>query len=317
LLEASVVTWRRSARGTIGIDIGQQAVALVAVRHAAAGPRVEEAAAAEVPAGALHGHAVREPAAVGAAIRRLRRRRIVPRSWPVVTAIPAAGAMVRRLTVAAAAGAALDAAVVAAAAAVVPDGVEHAVLDYHVLRATDRATDVLVVAARRELVRGYTDAVRAAGLEPAAVDVDVLAVQRAWVAAAAAGVAPVVLLRIGARGISAALLRGEVPTIGGDVPALAAVDADTLGAAVVRAVDLLLPDPAERRCTVVVWGTAARVAALAPVLEAHLRCPVAVLDPFVAWPLAPRLRRVVPVAAGPGFAVAAGLALRVVERPWW
>ncbi len=303
LLDGSSVTWRWPACGTIGIDIGQQAVALVAVRHAAAGPRVEEVAAAELPPGALHGHAVREPGAVGEAIRRLGRRRVVLRRWPVVTAVPVAGTMMRRLVVAPPDGTSLETAVAEAAGSVIPEGVAHAVLDYHVLQVTSGATEVLAVAARAELVRSYTAAVRAAGFEPAAVDVDVLAVCRAWTAGDAGAVAsPAVFVHAGARGVSVTVLRGDVPTVGGDVPAPPGVDPEALGAAVARAIDVLLPAPADRQCPVVVWGAAARVARLAPVLEAHLRAPVAVADPF---------------AAGPAFAVAAGLALRAVERSWW
>src|SRR5262249_56654039 len=123
------------------------------------------------PAGVMHGHQLREREVVAAAIRRLVRA-IGGKRLPVVVALPGPAVMVRHVVVRPLGAERLEAAVVREATAILPDAAERAVLDFQVVRpspqngAYDGSYEVVLVAARRELVQSYTGGIRAAGLEP-------------------------------------------------------------------------------------------------------------------------------------------------------
>src|SRR5262249_48173068 len=151
--------------------------------------RVEAMAIGELPAGVMHGHQLREREVVAAAIRRLVRA-VGGKRLPGVVALPGPAVMVRPGVVRPLRAARREGrrrgegAGVREATAILPDAAERAVLDFQVVRpspqngAYDGSYEVVLVAARRELVQSYTGVIRAAGLEPRAVDVESLALER-------------------------------------------------------------------------------------------------------------------------------------------
>jgi type IV pilus assembly protein PilM len=283
---------------------------MVAVRHTEAAPRLEAAASAELPRGALHGHVVRDPAAVAHAVRALGAARW---RWPVVTAVPASAVMMRRLAIAADPGSALDAAVVREAATIVPDGLERVVLDYQVLEAADGVTRVLAVAARSELVRSYTAALRGAGLDPCRVDVDLLALHR--VRRACPGDEAAALVHVGARTVSVAVVRDDLPDFTGDVPAGPDADVEPLAVAVARMLEAPPTVARTEHPVALLCGGSARIPGFAGALARHSRWTVETLDPFAVFARRGGGRR--PGGDPASFGVAVGLALRCLERPWW
>jgi type IV pilus assembly protein PilM len=296
----------------LALDIGSHSVKLVAVRHATSGSRVDTVAQAVLPPDAMHGHVLRHPAPVGTAIRTLLRD-AGGRGGAVVTALPGPAVMMRRLTVQAAARAHLDAVIVRAVAAHIPAPLEQTVLDYQVLGppGADGAVPVLAVAARRDLVQSYTAAVRAGGVEPSVVDVDVFALDRLQRALhPAAGDA--IVVHVGARYAAVSLLRSDGPLVVGDVPVDTGVDPESLVRGVERALDLFAPEPAPAplRGGIMLSGGAAGAPGLAAAFAARFECAVEVVDPFAKIT---RPARIVPDAGGPAFAVAVGLALRQRE----
>jgi type IV pilus assembly protein PilM len=297
----------------LAVDVGSHSVKLVAARHDATGVRVEAAARGEVPAGAVHGHVVRDRTAVADVVRRLAgaTRRQARR---VVTALPGAAVMMRRMVVRAQPGASLDALVVREAAPLVPDAIEHAVLDYQVLGSTgpDAPLRILVVAARRDLVQSYTATLRAAGLETCAVDVDVFALDRLRRAArdGAPDEAPVGMVHVGARRADVIVVRSDGPAFVGDVPAVGpGLDPASLAREIHRALDLFSPDGPVRLGGLVLSGGAAGAPGLATALGERLGCPVTLAEPFGSVALGPRVERASLDRTAAAFAVAMGLAL--------
>ncbi len=305
--------WFRPARRLLAIDIGSHSVKLVAARHAACGAHVEAVGLAELPPDALHGHVVRRPEPVGHAIRTLLRD-VRGRRGPVVTAVPGPAVMIRRLVVPASSSAGLDDAVVRAVDALVPGALDQVVLDYQIRgpAASDGTVPVLAVAARRDLVQGYTAAIRAAGLAPCLVDVDLFALDRLQRAARApwGDEAPVALVHAGARYAAVTVVRHDGPAVAGDVPAGADVEPASLARAIAHALDVAWPEGCPPLAGVVLSGGAARAPGLAEALGGELGCPVAVGDPFASVTLGARVDRAALAASAPAFAVAAGLALR-------
>ena len=308
------VPWslRRASR-VLAVDIGSHSVKLVSVRRDGTGIRLEGAAIGEMPASAMHGHVIRDPTPVAGLVRRLVRE-TGARTRRAVASLPGPAVMMRRITVRPLPDTSLDSLVVREAAAMVPDALDHAVVDYQVLGrlGPEATTCVLVVAARRDLVRSFAAAVRAAGLEPCALDVDVFALDRLhrterngspWKASVA-------LVHIGARRADVVVAGSDGPIFAGDVPVDGlARDPASFAREVHRALDLASADSALRIGAVVLSGGSAAAHGLPAALSGRLGCPVTLAEPFRSVTLGPRVDRAALERSGPAFAVAVGLAL--------
>jgi type IV pilus assembly protein PilM len=312
-----VAWWTRSRRALRfhALDIGSCSVKLLTVDCRADRVRVEAMAVGALPAGVMQGHLVRERAVVAATIRRLVRE-VGGRRLPAVTALPGPGVMVRRVDARTLPGERLEAAVVRAATAIVPDAAERAVLDFQPLgpARSDGSQEVMLVAARRELVQSYTGAVRAAGLEPRRLDVETFALDRMYRRSHDRGSDPVVLVHLGARYSSISVLRGEVSAFVGDVPGAASGD-DVASVAdeIRRALGLFWSGPAVPLGGAVLSGGTSSRPGLAAAFEARLGCPVSMALPFRGLEIGPRVDRQQLERLGPALAVAAGLALRALS----
>src|SRR5262249_44807042 len=225
----------------------------------------------------------------------------------------------------------LEAAVVREATAILPDAAERAVLDFQVVRpspqngaydgAYDGSYEVVLVAARRELVQSYTGVIRAAGLEPRAVDVESLALERMFRQSdrqtddADAPDTPVALVHIGARYTAISVLRGERSAFLGDVP-VAAVPGDgaALAEEVQRVLGLFWSDPSAPLGRVVLSGGASSRGGLAAAFESRLGCAGTIATPFRRVEVGKRVDREQLDRLAPVLAVAAGLALRRAHR---
>src|SRR2546425_9488733 len=105
-------------------------------------------------------------------------------------------------------------------------------LDYQVIDWIEDGNkmEVLVVAVKKEIINSYTEAIRAAELEPVLVDVDYFALENMFELNYDPGEAhPVALVNIGARYSSINILKGGRSTFTGDVPVGGAEYNDALG----------------------------------------------------------------------------------------
>ncbi|HKA31083.1 MAG TPA: pilus assembly protein PilM [Candidatus Binatia bacterium] len=308
------VPWslRRASR-VLAVDIGSHSVKLVSVRRDGTGIRLEGAATGEMPAGAMYGHVIRDPSPVADVVRRLVRE-TGARTRRAVAALPGPAVMMRRITVRPSSDTSLDALVVREAAVLIPDALDHAVLDYQVLGrlGPEPTACVLVVAARRDLVRSFASAVRAAGLEPCALDVDVFALDRLY-RAQGSGTCPkasVALVHVGARRADVIVAGSDGPVFAGDVPVDGlARDPASFARGVHRALDLSSSESASGVDAVVLSGGSAAAPGLAAALGWRLGCPVTLAEPFRSVALGPRVDHAVLAHSGPAFAIAMGLAL--------
>jgi Tfp pilus assembly PilM family ATPase len=300
-----------SVRHVIGIDIGSHSVKLAVVRHDAARRSIESVARCVLPPDVMHGHAVRRPETVAAAIRTL-----IPRGRRRATvriAIPAPTVMMRQLTVSAAGAAQRDAEVVREVTAHIPAPLEQTVLDYQPLGppSSDGAMRVLVVAARRELVQSYTAAARAAGVDPAAVDVDVLAVAR-LIRARPGLPGDVVIVHAGARYAGISRLQADMLHWIGDVPVESGAEPEVQARTVERALALFSPEAPSPPGVMLLSGGMAATPGMAQAFADRFGCPAELIDPFAA--LGRRSRETAARGGeGPEFAVAVGLAAHPPE----
>ncbi len=119
----------------------------------------------------------------------------------------------------------------------IPMPLEEAVLDYVVLGPQDEGSDldrILVVAAHRGMIEGYTSAVRAGGLRPAGMDVKALSLTRSTLPDAFFEEGATLLLDVGTELSNLVVVQGGSPTLTRFIP----MGLDDLVRAVSEAADL-------------------------------------------------------------------------------
>ena len=119
----------------------------------------------------------------------------------------------------------------------IPMPLEEAVLDYVVLGPQDEGSDldrILVVAAHRPMIEGYTTAVRSGGLRPAGMDVKALSLTRSTLPDALFDEGATVLLDVGTELSNLVIVQGGSPTLTRFIP----MGLDDLVRAVSEAADL-------------------------------------------------------------------------------
>jgi type IV pilus assembly protein PilM len=201
------------------LDIGSSSVKLAEVQQGPSGPRVLAVGVAPLPPGAVQSNIVQEQEPVVQAIRALVTDGGV-RADQAITAVPGPAVIVKKIILPAESGAAVETAVLAEAGNLIPDSLDRVHLDYQVVDWIDSGNkmEVLVVAVKRDIVNTYTEAIRAAQLEPVVVDVDYFALENMFeLNYDPPSHHPVALVNIGARYSSINILKDGRSTFTGDV----------------------------------------------------------------------------------------------------
>ncbi len=126
----------------------------------------------------------------------------------------------------------------------IPMPLEEAVLDYVVLGPQEEGSDldrILVVAAHRQMIEGYTSAVRAGGLRPAGMDVKALSLTRSTLPDGFFDEGATLLLDVGTELTNLVVVQGDSPTLTRFIP----IGLDDLVRAVSEAADFPV-DEAEK-----------------------------------------------------------------------
>ncbi|MCY4659711.1 MAG: type IV pilus assembly protein PilM [Acidobacteria bacterium] len=195
----------------VGLDIGSSAVKAVEVEPTRASLRIVAAGAAPVPRGAVVDGVVVDGGAVAGAIRSVVDAHGV-RARAVAASLAGSAVLVRRITVPRMSDSELDESIYWEVDQYVPVDLGDVTLDYQVLdreRDGDRGDtmDVLLVVAKKDRVAECASVIELAGLEPAVIDVDALALHNAYESAYGADRDPVVLVHAGASAVTTAVVR--------------------------------------------------------------------------------------------------------------
>lgn len=168
------------ARQCIGLDIGSSSIKLVQVKASRKSYSLQNFGIEPLPPGAIVGGAIANAGAVSEAIRNLAKR-IHLRGKDVALAVSSNSVIIRRLQIPAMEGAALGEQMEWEVKQNIPFARDEVIVDWEVLvpRTPDGQMEVVLVAAKREIVEQYVEAVRAAGLNPAIVDTEAFAMQNA------------------------------------------------------------------------------------------------------------------------------------------
>lgn len=212
----------RKTEGFVALDIGSSSVKMVEATLDKSGYRLLNFGILPLPSTAVQNNVVVEQAIVARTIRRLVQEHGVG-ATKVVSAVPGRAVIIKKIQLPAQSEEELDANVEFEAHNVIPENLENINLDYQVLNYVDNGSkmEVLVVAAKRDIVNSYTDVIEEAGLTPAIMDVDYFAMENMYEAnyEPETGSGVVGLIQIGARYTSINVLNSGVSTFTGDLPA--------------------------------------------------------------------------------------------------
>jgi type IV pilus assembly protein PilM len=204
----------------LSVDIGSSSIKILEIRGAVGELRLLNAASLPTPPSAIQNNMVYETTAVAEAIRALIEIHGI-RARKVITAVPGPAVIIKRVTLPAQSARELENTILFEAGNFIPEDLENVNLDYQVTDVLDdgKRMEILLVAAKKDIVASYSESVRAAGLTPVVVDVDYFALENMF----ETNYEPVpdraiVLVNIGARFSSINILKGGRSTFTGDVP---------------------------------------------------------------------------------------------------
>jgi len=210
----------RGEEAFLSVDIGSASVKILEVRGAGPRARVTAFGAMPTPPGAVQSNMVYEPSAVAETIRTVIDGRGM-RAKKVVAAIPGPAVIIKRLSMPAQPPEEAESAIVFEAGNCIPEDLENVNLDYQILGHGEdsKRMEVLLVAAKKDIVATYTDTIRLAGLTPVVVDVDYFALSNMFEFNYETDPESVcALVNIGARYSAINILKGCHSTFTGDVP---------------------------------------------------------------------------------------------------
>ncbi|MCK4460508.1 MAG: type IV pilus assembly protein PilM [candidate division Zixibacteria bacterium] len=171
----------RSAKSTVGLDIGANSVKLVKLDHTKTGYSVAAIGIRELPPEAIVADEIRDREAVIFNIQSLIDQ-TDPKIRDVVISISGHGVITDRFTIDKKTGTEAEQAILFETEQRAPFDVDDVSLGYHIINVDDDVNkmDVLLVAARKEYLQVFLQLIEDCGLRPVIVDDDALAIYNAY-----------------------------------------------------------------------------------------------------------------------------------------
>jgi len=307
----SALRLQQRPRPFLGLDISGDRIRLIEMARVAGQLEVTCAATAAIDTAALASVLSTLLSTCGARARH------------VATSVPGADVFSKRVVVNVPPGGDFEAAIHREAALCIPEDLANVNLDYQVLgtSAGGRRIEVLLVAARKEIVAARASLLREAGLIPVVVDIDSFALGNVFEAnhdVPADGT--VVLVHIGDQRVTMNVIQAGRSSLAVDVAISPLPDdprgddtswVDNLVDEVHHAISFYWPlNDDTATTTVYLSGMAASLPALQQGLAERLRTRVAPIETFARLRLSPAIDGETLRAQAPLFALAVGLALR-------
>jgi type IV pilus assembly protein PilM len=207
--------------GYVAFDIGSSSVKMAEAVVDKSGCHLLNAGVMPLPPGAVQNNMVVEGRLVAEAIRSLIQQHGV-KSSKVISAVPGRAVIIKKIQMPRQEQDELEANVEFEANKLIPENLENVNLDYQVLGYLDGGNkmEVLLVAVKKEIVNSFADAIEAAGLTPALIDVDYFAIESMY----ETNYDPqttgeiVGLIHIGSHYTSINVLSNGISTFTGDLP---------------------------------------------------------------------------------------------------
>lgn len=167
---------------SIGLDIGSHAVKICEMADTGKGLQLMSLGSALLPADALEDGALQDPDAVAKTITGLVKNLKI-KGKKVAISISGYSVIVKKINLAVMTDEELEAHIQSEAEQYIPFDIDDVYIDFYDLKTNtedEDRTDVMLVAAKKEVIDGYLDMLRSAGLQTVVVDVDAFALENAY-----------------------------------------------------------------------------------------------------------------------------------------
>jgi len=209
------------AKSLIGLDIGSSGIKVAEIRDTSKGYRLENFGIQPLPPEVIVDGAVMNTSAVVDAIQELIRSKKI-KTKNVCTSVSGHAVIIRKIKVPAVSEEELAQSIQWDAAQYVPFDINEVNLDYQVMNPADEEgnMEVLMVAAKKDLINDYVAVIKEAGLSPLIMDVDSFALGNMFEVNYPIQEGEVVaLVNIGASVINISVIKGDVVMFTRDVSA--------------------------------------------------------------------------------------------------
>jgi type IV pilus assembly protein PilM len=210
----------RGEESYLSVDIGSSTIKMLEVRGNTGHLRVLNAGVLPTPPSAIQNNMVFEPGAVAAATRALADS-CGMRARKVITAVPGPAVIIKRVTLPAQSPKDLENTILFEAGNFIPEDLENVNLDYQITDYLEdgKRMEVLLVAAKKDIVASYSETIKAAGFTPLIIDVDYFCLENMFESSyEPPSEGAIALVNIGARYSSINILKAGRSTFTGDVP---------------------------------------------------------------------------------------------------
>jgi type IV pilus assembly protein PilM len=166
----------------IGLDIGSRTIKLAEVQQTKRGRTLEKFGMVDLPQNAILEGRIKEPAVVADAIKGLVTDLKVS-VQNVATSVAGYSVIIKRITVGKMTDEELHENIQYEAEQYIPFDLEDVNIDFHIIGESDlnpNQMNVMLVAAKTEIINEYADLLDMAGLNPCVIDIDVFAMERAF-----------------------------------------------------------------------------------------------------------------------------------------
>ncbi len=204
----------------VSVDIGSSSIKMIEARTGTEGLELLSWGSIPTPAAAIQSNMVSEPDRVAEAVRSLIDAKGM-KARKAITAVPGPAVMIKRVTLPSQNPQELENTIMFEAGNFIPEELDNVNLDYQVIddNPESKEMEVLLTAAKKDIVNSYAETLRGAGLTPIVVDVDYFALDNMYELNYDALADQVVaLVNIGSRYSSINILKGGRSTFTGDVP---------------------------------------------------------------------------------------------------
>jgi len=166
----------------VGLDIGSHAIKVCQLKGGAKGYTIVTLGSTVLPEGAVEDGTINDAETVGKAINELLKNLKI-KNKKVGFSISGYSVIVKKVNLAAMEEAQLEEHIMAEAEQYIPFDIEDVYLDFQDLKTSSKGndrTDVMLVAAKKEIVDDYLDMLQGLGLQPVIVDVDGFALENSY-----------------------------------------------------------------------------------------------------------------------------------------
>jgi len=203
----------------VGLDIGSSTIKACELIHTKKGYSLKNLATAEIDPGFIVDGVINQPSELAHAIRALfDENRIRERN--VALAVGGYSVIMKNISVQKADEKAMHDSITMEAEQYIPFDINDVNIDFHVLGQNKHNVDqldILLVAAKNEIIEEYTGIVESVGITPGVIDVDVLALQNCYEFSRGDGDHTTALIDIGASKTSLSIIKNNVPVFMRDV----------------------------------------------------------------------------------------------------